>query len=552
MGDIEGSDSSIAATGANGHSNVRNPSSSCRCIDPKEEDDLRIVNAALDVSLRTRSDATDLRKMMVADSDHDAARQVIRSNTQIASTEAGISASPAGFLQLPPELMDTVLGYLSPEDLSIAGQVCKKIHAHACTDLHWQRHVWLNLPGNPITSPYPFKTFRELYACHDPYWFIPKHKLWFSDRGLTGQIMVAQYDQRRGVIEGYQLLAIRDRDGSEPWLADNEVHIHHFEPDVRLHRDKAVIQFNPDSIGKLTQSPASSSKLIPRRQFYAERPMLVRHGSDKRYSNIILARPLTEAMLEEINVAEFPYGYVWPPPAVPARHRVGAKAAGILPISSHRFTKATSDDWKPTSRSETSDQVFRVRQWMEMGPPTLGVHLGEEIATYSTLDPALYTPTPERPYRGIWVGDYSGHGCEFLLLNQPELEGEEDAKKPLERNQDETDAEFETRFLHEKVYKGRLEAIKLTGDPNVPRGEYTFITEDIGEAGYVGVAQDPPFEGARVVKSYGHIASMGFLNDKYMESQLILISHNRLAQFWVGFGHISFFERVDIDRFLVP
>lgn len=37
-----------------------------------------------------------------------------------------------------------------------------------------------------------------------------------------------------------------------------------------------------------------------------------------------------------------------------------------------------------------------------------------------------------------------------------------------------------------------------------------------------------------------------------MESQLILISHDRLAQYWVGFGHISFFERVDIDRFLKP
>jgi Cyclin D1 binding domain len=45
---------------------------------------------------------------------------------------------------------------------------------------------------------------------------------------------------------------------------------------------------------------------------------------------------------------------------------------------------------------------------------------------------------------------------------------------------------------------------------------------------------------------------MSTLTDKYIESQLLLISPNRLAQYWVGFGHISFFERVDIDRFLVP
>jgi hypothetical protein len=35
--------------------------------------------------------------------------------------------------------------------------------------------------------------------------------------------------------------------------------------------------------------------------------------------------------------------------------------------------------------------------------------------------------------------------------------------------------------------------------------------------------------------------------DDYSPSQLIMISHNRLAQYWEGFGHISHFERVDID-----
>lgn len=41
-------------------------------------------------------------------------------------------------------------------------------------------------------------------------------------------------------------------------------------------------------------------------------------------------------------------------------------------------------------------------------------------------------------------------------------------------------------------------------------------------------------------------------SDRYIKSQLLLISENRLAQFWVGFNHISFFERVDIDKFLTP
>jgi hypothetical protein len=40
--------------------------------------------------------------------------------------------------------------------------------------------------------------------------------------------------------------------------------------------------------------------------------------------------------------------------------------------------------------------------------------------------------------------------------------------------------------------------------------------------------------------------------DKYIESQLIMISPDRLAQYWVGFGHISFYQRVNIDAFLSP
>jgi hypothetical protein len=42
------------------------------------------------------------------------------------------------------------------------------------------------------------------------------------------------------------------------------------------------------------------------------------------------------------------------------------------------------------------------------------------------------------------------------------------------------------------------------------------------------------------------------ISDKYIESQLIMVSHNTLAQYWVGFGHISFYERVNIDQFLSP
>ncbi|TKA53786.1 hypothetical protein B0A49_10721, partial [Cryomyces minteri] len=117
-------------------------------------------------------------------------------------------------------------------------------------------------------------------------------------------------------------------------------------------------------------------------------------------------------------------------------------------------------------------------------------------------------------------------------------------------------AEAEIPDDPDDIYHGRIEAIKLTGDPNVPRGEYTFIAPDIGPAGFVRTAMEAPFgdkatgQGARVVKSVGHIAARGFRDDEYIPSQLILIDHDRMAQYWEAFGHISFYQRVDVDALL--
>jgi hypothetical protein len=154
------------------------------------------------------------------------------------------------------------------------------------------------------------------------------------------------------------------------------------------------------------------------------------------------------------------------------------------------------------------------QQLREAGEGSVGMHIGEDIATYATLDPELYTPTPQYPYRGIWVGDYSGHGCEFLLIHQPERVDDDFDPDSIVRLEGEADEEYAQRKTDETVNRGRLEAIKLTGDPNVPRGEYTFIAKDLGPGGFVSTVQDPPFRGARVVKSEGHIADTGFSRGK--------------------------------------
>ncbi|KAK0630452.1 hypothetical protein B0T17DRAFT_506923 [Bombardia bombarda] len=535
---------------------------------------------------------------------------------------------------LPTELIDSILSYLSPIDLTSVSAACRSLYIHATAEHLWQAQVQAHVPGVRVTSAYPYASFRALFQAHDPRWFLPKHKIWFSDSTLTGRLILTRYDQRRGCIEGYQLLAVSNRTTFQTWQADTHVIIHAFEPQVKLHLDKPILHLpaspspeksHVESISHGTSLPlrtaaaaadvvggaevgnssgyaegeasnnssssgSSSSTTKPQgneggvktkgSRFQAEIPMHL--ASDTMHNNFLHAQALAPVEPALRAALHFPYGNLWPPPTIPSHHRVAG-------TSQHGMDPPLEGIDIPSRRQDISDQTFRIRKWLEMRIPSaataggqmgtplgvagwspqwtslpadmlgmnmlarLGLHVGEQVATYSTLDPKLYTPTPEKPYRGIWVGDYSGHGCEFLLINQPDDEDDDfSGPESLIQKENETDEEFARRKMDETVYRGRLEAIKLTGDANVPRGEYTFVVEDLGEQGFVTVVQEPPFTGARVVRSKGHIASTGFLNDKYIESQLLLISHDRLAQYWVGFGHISFFERVNIDKFLVP
>ncbi|GKT92324.1 F-box domain-containing protein [Colletotrichum tofieldiae] len=510
---------SIAGSNEPTHDTASTASSNYGGIDPEVEENLYILPYVSDEGLR--SDATDRRKIIGSSQDDYYPLPADFSTATSADTSCRL-------LSLPSELIDAILAYLPPCDLAIVSETCRSLQAHATSDVHWYQRVQANVPGTKVETPYPCRTYRELYAAHDPRWFLPKYKIWFCDRDLMGKMIVVRYDQRRGCIEGYQLLAVSNRTTYQHWPADNNVIIHAFEPRVKLHLDKPVLQFHANSL----EDNEDSTGILGIR-FLPEIPMVIDDRSDTMFSNFLMARPLDPATATSRMEAPFPYGNVWPPPAIPARHRVAGVASGldgddlarvICPLGELRLqTKpfASVSGWRWLEGQRRGYFLGRAR-WPNPGDPgeygygrgrgVPGVHIGEEVVTYSTLDPVVYTPTPLKPWRGIWVGDYSGHGCEFLLINQPDEEEVSDEELGLARGVDESEGEWTKRRTDARVHRGRLEAIKLTGDPNVPRGEYTFVADDLGEAGFVGLAQEPPFQGTRVVKSKGHVAGTGFLD----------------------------------------
>ncbi|CAD6500556.1 BgTH12-06266 [Blumeria graminis f. sp. triticale] len=433
-------------------------------------------------------------------------------------------------LKLPSELIEEILLYLDPFDLTSIITTCSYLASLARSDALWHFHVQQNVPGIKLISPFPCLSYRQLYAAHFPHWFIPRNKVWFGSQDMVGKLIITRYNPVLGQIEGYQLVAERLPTTSRFWDDDGEVLIEDFNPNCRLNLEQPIISLDTLEIKKSGKrfSEATTMKIDWPRQFLPRTSDPSRHLTPYYLS---LAKENATGNEENHDVQ------LWPPKLIPARNRF-------------QIGGPHCNEERPQRYSELSEQCFSIQHKINpriMDNPSM--HLCS--LTYATLDPQLYTPTREKPYRGIWVGDYSGHGCEFLLLHQPDNPDPFDESAVI-REIDETLEDFELRKEEERIYRGSIEAIKLTGDPNVPRGEHSFIAADISNKGLIYIAKDKAFKGARVVRSAGHIAADMFQNDHFIECQLILGSYNRLAQHWIGFGQVSFLERVNIDDFLSP
>ncbi|TID23034.1 F-box domain protein [Venturia nashicola] len=360
---------------------------------------------------------------------------------------------------LPAEIIYNILSFLPPISLGAVAQTCRLLSEHAYDDKLWQAIVHSNLPATTLKTAAPSPSFRHLYLSHLPYWFLPKHKIWFSDTQATGKLLIARYSPSRQTIEAYTVTASRGTSTFKFWKWNPEVVIHTFEPTVRLDLNQSLLRLRPRDIS------SSSGALTSEIYMQAETPMRSYrthqngHQPDKN-------RGLPEGAKEAIH----------------ARRFLGE------PGSRTTETAVTDAEENPAAESQLPGQI---NSWP-----------GSETTVAPIITQGdIYTP------------------------------------KEDDCNED-------------RIYRGQLLAVKLTGDTNIPRGEYTFIAPDIGKDGTVRIANEEMFKGARIVTSVGHIAARGYREDQYIPSQLILISHDTIAQYWETFGHISFYKRVDIDSLI--
>jgi len=495
------------------------------------------------------------------------------------------------FLALPAELITHVVSFLPLLALPKVAASCKAFHAIVHQDAHWKARVHAMGIPHPPKSHAPFASWKDLVLGHYPYWFLPKHKIWFADgtdtdSGLAGQLVLVRYDHRTGNIEGYQMTAEKGVQTLHPWEEKNEVTINDFNPRVQLHLSNPVLTLRPriQHIDPSIPPPQSKSSAYDHLLTYETRV-----DSDFAHSHGIQTHILLAKAIETERI--HPSMSLWPPRRLPAMDRVRRlDQPHWIGLRIHDAATYTQTSEKPATHEQICDSAFRIRRQIRAwgaGARALrgmfelipgGLRRAESVSTFATLPPEAYTPTKQKPYVGLFVGDYSGNGCEFLLVQQrigKEIRGAEKIEPRMDDNflhpttnfgvpspvtslsdvavggdQAVMGVEDEAAAQDPEGFTGRLEAVKLTGDAHIPRGEFTWIAEDIGNKGYLYTARSGEFKDARVVRSWGHIAGRGFRDDAFMKAELILVSHNCLAQFWVEFGHVSYYKRVDMDRFL--
>ncbi|KAF8455893.1 hypothetical protein BGX38DRAFT_1165174 [Terfezia claveryi] len=524
------------------------------------------------------------------------------------ATTTSAPENRTGLCSLPNELLFQILTYLPPDSLCSLAITCSSFSELTLDDTLWHAFV----AHLRISSPVPYQSFRELYVSLRPHLYLAPH-LWFSTRRIGGSLYVFRYSPQTGNIEGVPLVGTRGWNGPGRgmggggdyiWNDDQTISIATFKrPRVRCFGNdpKVKIVCGPGTYydrktglmvdratgdtwksgeeGVVSLGRVKLDSRDPRPETSA-RPNHISSENDSDEHELQVGIPTTP----RTPVRDIHDRTLWPPFMMPSREYVrlppigkgGANSMADWDVNitspqelPHAFPRSdgnaiyahdpSSSFLEPPLTAMDEDfafdhiYVYRSMENSNIGATQTSRSVFQTVDLFTKVHPSLYTrkilsstikPEKEKiDLGGVWLGDYFTHGPEFLL------------------------------FQHPKSHNWRLEVTKLTGDINVPRGEYAFIVPNMGHDSKVGgrsnlpssfvryaqPATDPKIWcGKPVYKGQGQLAHHGFTRRTWTEIELVVLNsgsvpeknNGEVAVVWKVLHLASRARRVDVVRLL--
>ncbi|BFZ55406.1 hypothetical protein PYCC9005_002447 [Savitreella phatthalungensis] len=379
----------------------------------------------------------------------------------------------AGLLDLPAEVIQCLLAYLPGSSFQALACSCRRFNQFLRDDWLWQSAILQAESSFSVSlfskatwdSPAPYSSWRELffkvYRKHG--WLIGT---WHGNNEWTGQLLEVVYNPATGFIECYAL---------QPYA--------YFSFPVRFSRDRSVIwrDFEP---------------ILQAREDVVFR---MGQGSDRlrQSGDCVLGRVVgfdserIEACTRELESQ----GTLFTGDDDEDRDLLPTWPTQHMP-SPERIILARTDEQmhRPREWESWSDHLFALSRpvfnpMSLIAPTALPVPLPKHTILYSRLPAtdSAHVPANFRQWSGLFMGDYSSHGPELLYLYYPTSTS--------------------------------LRAIKVTGDPNVPRGEISWRVDDLTSV--KRICQEDEWPGARAFDGLGHISPHGFTDPSWIEAEVI-------------------------------
>ncbi|KAJ3120692.1 hypothetical protein HK098_004412 [Nowakowskiella sp. JEL0407] len=423
---------------------------------------------------------------------------------------------------LPNECLLRLLGFISTKTLGRITQVSHKLHDLIDNDDYlWQSRC------NEEFAPFRIEKFENFVKfpfqkVKDIYFFLlrPFGKLlglWQADNPFyMGQMISISPDFESGAISAYRIttrnaLTDQGRADERAFSLYGDISVDSFE--VRVTKTKIFeIRFEVVDGVFTGQSVCLGGKL---------------GGESVSEHSLAVSGP--QGKLRELAPSQ--QTGLWPFPQgspLPFAYMVASRSSS----SSSPTSFGQSPDSTLLSLSCTNDcytynfsRLFSLQARRAL-PSNLQNNNFSQIWSKIKFSDAAPSDVPIAPREGIWTGSYSTHGLEILLF----------------------------QYTTNEENQCCLEAHKITGDLNVPRGELSWKTQFTNprrtissEAGQFHVTDTTEFNDDKIMiyDGIGKIAMAGYQGVTETPAEVIIVSEEEVYVHWKELFKISLFQRVN-------